>query len=105
MNIVFRGEVLEVVFGQYSQNDNTAIQLIKDNELYTVASVNLIEVDENVVGIMNYVENDGLIESLIKYGVIHENKVDDVQRGSITIPYYELTEEAIKLRDQQLEEQ
>lgn len=106
MNVTFNGEELDVVFGSYGNNGNTAIQLVnKDDELYTVATVNLEKEDKDIVGIKDYSENEGMVDALVEAGVIEKHFVKMEPSGFIVIPYFPLTEKAKELRDKQFEEQ
>ncbi len=108
MDVQFKVYECEIEFGKYV-NGNTAIQLIGkqgtkwEGELVAVASVNgEREVQENIVGIKNWSENEGMSEALIKANVIEEELLFTEPTGFVTIEYYKLTARALeKLKEDQ----
>ncbi len=63
-----------LLFDKYSNNDRTAIELVneKDGSPVAIATVNIPDVylEKDEVIIKNYSENNGMIDALIKSGVI-----------------------------------
>lgn len=101
------GYKCEVMFDSYAYNANTALILIGvesdyKGEVIAVATANgSMVLPPNIVGIKDWSENEGIVESLIDANVIKPEMSDYEPSGFVEIKYYELTEEAIKLKNSQ----
>ncbi|MGN8647912.1 hypothetical protein ACTNEO_05155 [Gracilibacillus sp. HCP3S3_G5_1] len=97
MDVNFKGYDCQVVFGQYGGTRNTAIQLVDnmDDSLVATATVNgELENSEEIVGVKNWSENEGMIEALIKANVIEDELLFIEPTGFVAIEYYKLTDAA-----------
>ncbi|MFD2046042.1 hypothetical protein ACFSTA_12370 [Ornithinibacillus salinisoli] len=109
MNVTYKGYMCDVSFAQYG-NGNNAIQLIGsegtdyEGELVGVASVNgELKLEDDVVGIKTWSENEGIDQSLIDGGVIEPELLGLEPTGFVAIEHYKLTaaslEEIEKLKE------
>lgn len=95
--IEFNGEIYNVKRTGYSDNDNTALVLMtNDNEIGTVATVNLGDkLRENQAHIKDYSENTGMYEALLEAGIISKTLGADIT-GFVMVPLVELNLEDIE---------
>lgn len=97
---------VEVAFDMY-MNGNTAINLVdvEDGGLVATATVNTSAptFDSDLVGIKDYSENEGMVDFLVKEGIIEEDSVHSVKMGFVSIPFHTLTEKAIVEKEKQME--
>ncbi|ENH96703.1 hypothetical protein J416_09404 [Gracilibacillus halophilus YIM-C55.5] len=96
MNVNFKGYDCIAAFGKYL-NGNTAIQLVdaEDDSLVAVATVNgEIKNTEEIVGIKNWSENEGMVDALIDAGVIEPDLKFFEPSAFVVIEYYKLTDAA-----------
>lgn len=101
MNVVHKGYECEVSFGRY-YNGNIAIQLVGstnteyEGEVIAVASVNgEIELNDDVVGIKTWSENEGMAQTLINGGVIEPELLGIEPTGFVAIRHYKLTKASL----------
>ena len=81
---------MKVEYGRYGSNNNVSIKLIKNKELYMVASVNTdVKLPDNQVAIKNYSENEGVEDMLIAMKVIKPTILFEIPSGFVRIPVYE----------------
>jgi hypothetical protein len=96
----------ELVFGAYG-NGNIAIQLmdIEDGQPVAVATVNPDDmiVPMPWVCIKTWAENEGIVETLIKNGVVNEPIEDKIQMGYVTAYIMELTDMAMEQLKKEME--
>lgn len=98
MKVNFNGFVCDVEFSFYENGKNVAIILNdeQDGELVTVATVNgEIETDGTYVGIKDWSENEGIVQALFDGGILLDEVVTIEFSGFVSIPYLNLTEEAL----------
>ncbi len=73
-DVIFKGEIFEVHIQKYFNNDRKAIICQKkvDPEYDYVATINIPEenIDQNMVIIKNYSENEGILDMLIKEKIV-----------------------------------
>lgn len=97
----------DVAFSSYYGNNNTALLLTRiDEEGYLSeipATVNLMQLHEEIVAIKNYSENSGVLDALIEAGYIYPAS-RKVPSGFVMIDICELTPEAIELMQASKEE-
>ncbi|AUJ26574.1 hypothetical protein [Virgibacillus dokdonensis] len=99
MNVKFKNYNCNIMFGQYG-NGNTAIQLIDEKDGYpvAVATVNgLHKCPNDIVGIKDWSENEGMVDALIQAHVIEDELLLMERTGFVYIGYYKLTDQALKL--------
>lgn len=101
MIVDHKGYKCDVAFGQYF-NGNTAIQLVGsadteyEGEAITTASVNGdVVLDDNVVGIKTWSENEGIVQSLVDGKVIEPKLLGFEPTGFVNIEYYKLTNKSL----------
>jgi len=83
----------ELVWSRYSSNNNKALQLYKNKELYYVATVNTDKkLPDNQIAIKNYSENEGMVEWLLKNKIIKGDCIINISSGYVEIPVYEVVE-------------
>lgn len=74
--VLFKKWLCDIKIGKYAENRRKSIRLIDSitGEPVATASVNIphVELKENEVAIKNYSENEGVLEALIKAGVVKE---------------------------------
>ena len=95
------GEEVKLYFGRYG-NGNTSIQLYNlEGELYTTITVNVCYLgNEDIVGVKNYSVNVGVDKFLIENELVEKEVLNRIPRGYVEIPFYRLTNKAIKIRDE-----
>ena len=92
----------------YYGNGRKAIMLVdsQDGERIATATVNLpmsAELPDNVVFIKDYSGNEGMVETLRNHYIIEEGEEWlSVKSGFVTISAYMLTEDALKLWEEEL---
>lgn len=100
----YAGYDVELEWGKYVYTDNTAINLVEKGtgELITTVTVNLedVKVDEDIIGVKDYSENEGMVKFLIDNELIETGFEMLEPRGFVLIPYYRLTDKAKKLREE-----
>jgi hypothetical protein len=76
-------------------NGRPAIRLMQDDpsECIAVATVNLPERDipDTQIAVKDYSENEGMVDTLRKAGVIHDEPVLHYTSGHVLIPLFDLT--------------
>lgn len=99
----FNNYLCEVVFANYADNENTAIQLIGvedtsyQGELIATASVNTSDkLGSGEVAIKTWSENEGIDIALVNAGVIKPALKYIIPTGFVAAGVYELTDEAIQ---------
>jgi hypothetical protein len=95
----------ELSFGQYG-NGNIAITLldIEDGQPVSVATVNPnIKMSAPWVCIKPWAENEGIVETLVKNGVVNEPIEDRIQMGYATAYIMELTDMAMEQLKKEME--
>lgn len=82
-----------LVPGRYG-NGNLALRVLAENdEPIMVASVNPgEEIPDDRIAIKDYSENQGIADTLVRYGYIEEEPEDLISSGFVEIPVYRLTE-------------
>jgi len=77
ITLSFRGETLHLVSDMYSANDQTCLKLeTLEGHPYMTCTMNLDdELNDNVVWIKDYSENTGILELLVRRGVLVANGV------------------------------
>jgi len=92
MEITFNGYICRLEFTEYN-NRRPAIILIDvdDGQTVAVASVNVhgFYLDNDEIAIKDYSENEGMVECLIKYGIVSQ-PVRFCQSGFTSIPICKL---------------
>lgn len=103
MIIQHKGYECMVRFDKYFNNNNTAILLFGapgteyEHELITNATVNgELKLEENIVGIKTWSENQGIVKSLVDGNVIKPELVGIEPTGFVVIEHYRLTDEALE---------
>lgn len=88
MNVNFGNNDCELVFDEY-YNGRTRIRLVdaSDGEDVATATVNLpdLEIPAGFVAVKDYSENEGMLEALVKAGVVGE-PATFAQGGYVQIP-------------------
>lgn len=99
----FKGFNVHLEFDSYVNSENTAIQLIsEDGEVICMATVNgNLTMPDNIVGIKEWGENEGITQFLIKNRIINKDPIDKELTGFVTIYYYQLTKYGESLMNQQ----
>ena len=85
--VIFQDEVLELSFHKYG-NGRPAIELIcDDGGPYATATVNMVDAmpAKDCVFIKDYSENEGMLDSLVKAGVVEPTGVM-VRAGFVRVP-------------------
>lgn len=93
MNVKFKQWDCTPTFGQYRDNDRTAIKLIdaETGEPIATATINLPECqlgDDEVI-IKDYSENEGMLDALVKANIVEATGMM-VQSGHVTCPVVKL---------------
>jgi hypothetical protein len=102
MKVEHLGKTTETVWEIYVTG-RPALELVCENgEPWTTASVNIGHCPEDCLFIKEWSENEGITDALKKAGVICGAPVVETQCGFVTAKAYQLTDAAIKERDQQL---
>lgn len=108
MIITIFGEKAQVVFAQYNINQNTALELCDpddiDDYMVSATSNTSFKLPEHLVGIKTWSENTGVVEELVREGIIIDEEVLSIPTGLVTMPVYKLTDAANAERIKQLEE-
>lgn len=82
-------------------NERPAIMLreVETGEHIATATINIpkVRIPKNTVFIKDYSENDGMVDALIKAGVIEEKKIVEIQTGHVFVSAHKLTDEATDL--------
>lgn len=91
--VQFRHYSCEVYFSHYIESDAIALILVKPgtDEIIARASINIPEanIKNNEIAIKNYSENEGMLEALIKAGVVADPRITlklDYHTHTIDIP-------------------
>lgn len=95
--ITFRDEELYIYRTTYADG-TTAIELeTLNNELYATATTNIgRRLTEDVAFIKNYSENTGILDMLIKEGIVIE-VINEVQSGFVKLPLCQLNLDLLEL--------
>ena len=104
-----RPETIKVIFkewdciavGNYYGNNRKAISLIDsvDKSPIATASVNITDLDcpDDEVWIKDYSENTGMLDCLVKAGMVDPEPTSEAKGGFVTVHRFKLTSEALKL--------
>lgn len=86
---------------RYSTNNNIALRMVSETEYgeepITMCTVNTEQkLQDNQVAIKDYSENVGMVDFLKDLNFIESEPVDEIRSCFVSIPVYELTDEAIE---------
>jgi len=100
----YRGHEVELLFSSYDTNGNTAILLIERDTRDEVAVVTTntgTSASKEIVAIKDYAEGDGMVKFLQENKIIKKEPIHEEPSGYIVIPFYELTEFAREIQQEQ----
>jgi hypothetical protein len=92
MKVQFGNYDCHVLFSEYADNGNTAIQLVdvRDGMPVATATVNPgVKLPKDIVAIKNYSENEGMLGALMQAGII-SNPQRWMEMGFVMVPVCKL---------------
>lgn len=106
MNLEFRGYPCAMRFARYRSTQNIAVQLVVNNpdgtfeqamhgEPMCMATTNLTALPDGQIAIKNWSENDGIVNSLVKAGLIEPEACGQIENDFVSAPVHKLTPGAI----------
>jgi len=85
--------------GAFYANDNKAIMLIdaEDGDPVATSTVNIVEekIDEDIVFVKNYSENEGMTHALIEADIIWPDIIHTHRTEFVVVHAYRLTDKAL----------
>ncbi len=106
MNVNFKGYDCEIEFGRYGNGNIGMVLTEKETgQPVATATVNGDRInDDNEVGVKSWSENEGMVQTLVRDGVIDPVPVEIEPSGFVIIGYHRLTDKAIEAKNKAFEE-